>query len=161
MRFQKKFVFIFCILLVTVFLLVEYYSFGEKKVSSKIEPYVSEDFSIGGVIAEELLTEQNIINKLGKPIDKKIEIPSAGDKRKHYIYSDFLIKTDIDEESGKELVTWIEITDKKVKTKRGIKIGDKAELVLQKYGPPTNKGKTYFYSVLTDSGYDQPDSHKI
>ena len=174
MSLQRKFVYLICIFVVAGFLVG--YSFknvavinhertdpnlsGEIK-ADKIEPFTCEDFSIMGVIAGELYSESDIIKKLGKPNKVKFETLAIGRKRKNYIYHDFTIKTDIIEGNKRELVTWIEIIGTNIKTKRGIGIGDKAEQVLSKYGPPTDKGDTYFYSVLTDSGYDQPDSHKV
>ena len=114
MSLQRKFVYLICIFVVAGFL-VEY-SFknvavinhertapnlsGEIK-TEKIEQFTCEDFSIVGVIAEELYTESDIIKKLGKPNEIKIEVPPVGDRRKNYIFSDFTIETDIDVENGK------------------------------------------------------------
>ncbi len=106
-------------------------------------------FKYKGVSVSADSAAKKFIKKAGKPQKKQAKKSCAyKGKDRIYQYRDFWLTTYSKTDKGPEYVQQIKLRTKKVKTKEGIKIGDKASKVVKKYGKGYDES-----SFLIDNAY--------
>ncbi len=87
-----------------------------------------------------------LIKKVGKPLKKTAEKSCAYDGMdRTYTYKNFILYTYSNSNYGPEYIDGITFLTKKVKTKKGIRIGSSLKKLLKKYGTTKEKYGIYTY----------------
>jgi len=97
-------------------------------------PLQEADFELelpDGIELLELFSD-SLKEKLGSPL--KIEEINEVTVWRTYYYRDFQLVTDFNYDTGKETIIRIVITGENMKTNRGLKVGDEASKIVEKYG---------------------------
>lgn len=116
---------------------------GGVKTGAASKGYV---FKYKGVSVKMKGSAAKIIKKAGKPLKKK-ESKSCAYKGldRVYQYKDFILATYSKSKKGKQYVNGIKFRTKKVKTKKGIRLGSSLNKVIAKYGQKKSKFGVYTY----------------
>lgn len=113
----------------------------------------SADISVGGINIDS--KHSQVVRAFGKPVKKKIE-SVEGDAWSQMIleYPGMTVSLVSDQDGRNFSVNWIEVTSPKWNV-TGLKIGDPAEAVTQKFGRPivTEDGSGLSYSHVNNDGF--------